>query len=212
MTDVAIDADLLLHHYDRLTAAEVVEGLSCLGAEGVSRVKEREMAGKNRMTVLRRIAALEGSPPPEPRVRPDAGSVVIRETARPVSPEDASPVSAEGTLPPPPAAVGSTPPPPSTATDYTEPAPAAPGYAQPGHAGPYEQDPARLQQIAAVRNKATKSMVFWGLAVVVAIVISVMTYMNAGPGDRYFVWWGPVVFGIWRVFASASVLFRLRNA
>jgi hypothetical protein len=56
-----------------------------------------------------------------------------------------------------------------------------------------------------------KSILLWGLAVVVAVVISVATYFNAGAGDRYFVWWGPVAFGIWRIIASSTVLFRLRD-
>ncbi|HUQ62724.1 MAG TPA: hypothetical protein VM121_03090 [Acidimicrobiales bacterium] len=177
-----------LRYYERLTAAEVVEGLSSLTVDDLGRVKEREMAGKNRVTVLRRIAALEDSP--SPRARPRSTSGAASSPSPPAIP-------APGAMP-------------AWATP-AEPASTAPGYANAANTGPYAQDPARLRQIAEVRQKAMKSIVLWGLAVIAGVVVSVATYANAGPGDRYFVWWGPVVFGIWRVCASASVLFRLRN-
>lgn len=203
MTDLAIDADVLLRHYDRLTATEVVQGLSHLGADGVSRVKEREMAGKNRTTVLRRIAALEGSPPPQARPRSTPGTVVIPETT-----DDSA---AKETLPPAPPTAALAPGEMPAWARPAEPAAGAPGYAHAGAPPLPPQEVARLHQIAAVRSKATKSVAFWSVAVVVAMVVSVATFLNAGAGDTYFVWWGPVVFGIWRIFSGATVLFRLRN-
>lgn len=47
--------------YDRLTAVEVVAALPGLGADGLIRVEARERSGKNRTTVLRRIAELQVS-------------------------------------------------------------------------------------------------------------------------------------------------------
>jgi hypothetical protein len=52
--------------YAKLTAAQVIAALPGLSAGELRQVEEREQAGKRRVTVLRRLAALQGQRPGSP--------------------------------------------------------------------------------------------------------------------------------------------------
>lgn len=52
--------------------------------------------------------------------------------------------------------------------------------------------PPRSEKAAAGGRRAAGGLA----AAVVGGVVTTVSHSNAGPGDTYFVWWGPVVFGI----------------
>ncbi len=68
-----------------------------------------------------------------------------------------------------------------------------------------------LGQIVQARARAKRSILIWGILATVAALVSLASYASTNPGDRYVLWWGPVVFGVWRMIRAALVLFRLRN-
>lgn len=69
-----------------------------------------------------------------------------------------------------------------------------------------------LGQIVEAREAAKRAILIWGAVVIVVAGISLASYSSASAGDSYFVWWGPVAFGLYRITRAALVLFRLRNA
>jgi hypothetical protein len=81
----ATDAD-----YQRLTAKEILAALPSIDAEDLDDLEVLERSGKNRVTVLRRIAALQAAPdandaPPVAATDPDADEAAQPATPRTVS-------------------------------------------------------------------------------------------------------------------------------
>ncbi len=52
-------------------------------------------------------------------------------------------------------------------------------------------------------------IVAWFAIAAFGLGISVYTYQSAAAGGRFALWWGPVVFGLWRGFKALGDLRRL---
>jgi hypothetical protein len=46
-----------------------------------------------------------------------------------------------------------------------------------------------------------RALLWFGLALVAGIV-TLVTYLNADPGETYVIWWGAIGVGLWNGFAN----------
>jgi hypothetical protein len=60
------------------------------------------------------------------------------------------------------------------------------------------QQQAEIEQAARAseRRQGTRHMLWGAIAAIVGSIVTLSTYASAGPGGTYFVWWGPMLFGI----------------
>lgn len=63
-------------------------------------------------------------------------------------------------------------------------------------------------QVGSMNTKAWGGMGLGALLTVGGIVATMASYSSAGPGERFTVWWGPVLFGVITFFGGVAALFK----
>ena len=80
--------------------------------------------------------------------------------------------------------------------------------------GAHEQPGYERAQVArkVATGKQGRTQMWIGAAlVVVGVVVTIWTYSSADPGDRYFLLWGPIIFGAILFFQGLAASVRARR-